>query len=327
MNSGTGNSSLRITSVTGHATPSEFNLAIGVLVSILFFIAIAILISLIVENPPIEALVDLTILPPKDFRPEASEHAIYLAGLAYFPVALLLWHFASQRSLTPGKVIVRQLLTWGLLLPLIWLLLPLSFYLATPGTWNKSAYAVFGMTELGLPTGFDVALVTGIFAVVWKLRSRVLVDLASFSLIGILGFMTVFGENDPLAVSIHLQVLMSPLVQVMQGDTLLVDLPSQYGLFPELLAPIFHVTGLSILSFTIVMSLLSSISLLLIYLTMRRLVTNPVLLLLGLSALVSLVCFWGLFLGSVFGVDLWDSMSRVSTPTFSIGQSEHCSRR
>jgi hypothetical protein len=139
--------------------------------------------------------------------------------------------------------------------------------------------------------------------------------------------MTVFGENDPQAASIHLQVLMSPFVQVMQDDTLLVDLPSQYGLFPQLLAPIFHVTGLSILSFTIVMSLLSSISLLLIYLTMRRLVTNPVLLLLGLSALVSLVCFWGLFLGSVFGVDLWDSMSRVSTPTFSIGQSEHCSRR
>jgi hypothetical protein len=70
VHSGTGNSSLRITSVTGHDTPSEFNLAIGVLASI-FFLPVAILISLIVENPPIEALVDLTILPPKDFRQEA----------------------------------------------------------------------------------------------------------------------------------------------------------------------------------------------------------------------------------------------------------------
>ena len=153
------------------------------------------------------------------------------------------------------------------------------------------------MTELGLTTGFNVALVAGIFGVIWKLRSRVLVDLISALLIGLLGLMTVFGENDPQAASIHLQVLMSPFVQVMQGDTLLVDLPSQYGLFPQLLAPIFHVTGLSILSFTIVMSLLSSISLLLIYLTMRRLVTNPVLLLLGFSALVSSVCFWGRFKG------------------------------
>ena len=103
----------------GHDILSEFNLAIGVFASIFFFLPIAVLISLIVENPPIEAFVDLTILPPKEFRPDAAEQALYLASLAYFPVALLLWHFASQRLLTPDKVIVRQLLTWGLLLPLI----------------------------------------------------------------------------------------------------------------------------------------------------------------------------------------------------------------
>jgi hypothetical protein len=60
------------------------------------------------------------------------------------------------------------------------------------------------MTELGLTTGFNVALVAGIFGVIWKLRSRVLVDLISALLIGLLGLMTVFGENDPQAASIHL---------------------------------------------------------------------------------------------------------------------------
>ena len=77
---------------------------------------------------------------------------------------------------------------------------------------------------------------------------------------------------------------MDLIAKVTQGTALVVDLPSQYGPSPLLLAPIFHVTALSILSFTIVMSLLSSFSLMLIYITMQRLVTNPVVLLLGLSA-------------------------------------------
>ncbi len=54
-------------------------------------------------------------------------------------------------------------------------------------------------------------------------------------------------------------------------------MPSQYGLFPEFLGPVFRITGLSILNFTIVCALLQIASLTAIFHVVQKTVRDPML--------------------------------------------------
>lgn len=59
----------------------------------------------------------------------------------------------------------------------------------------------------------------------------------------------------------HADGIFYPVSQVMAGKTLLVDLPSMYGLFPEFLRPVFKLTGFSIFKFTALCAILQMLSL------------------------------------------------------------------
>jgi hypothetical protein len=52
--------------------------------------------------------------------------------------------------------------------------------------------------------------------------------------------------------NVHFDAVIYTVSQVVMGKTLLADLPSQYGLFPEFIAPLFRLIELSTLSFTAV---------------------------------------------------------------------------
>ena len=64
--------------------------------------------------------------------------------------------------------------------------------------------------------------------------------------------------------------------QVVGGRTILADLPSQYGLFAEILAPVFKLIGLSILSFTAVCLALQLLALCGLFYVLDRLVSDVV---------------------------------------------------
>ena len=63
---------------------------------------------------------------------------------------------------------------------------------------------------------------------------------------------------------INFEIILYSLSQVVSGKTLIVDLPAQYGLYAEVLNPLFQVIGLTVLSFTVVMTGLTIISISLI---------------------------------------------------------------
>jgi hypothetical protein len=58
----------------------------------------------------------------------------------------------------------------------------------------------------------------------------------------------------------HFEPVFYSMTQVMAGKTLIADLPSQYGLFAEILRPLFAITGLSALKFTLVMTALQGVA-------------------------------------------------------------------
>ena len=80
--------------------------------------------------------------------------------------------------------------------------------------------------------------------------------------------------------------------QVANGGRLLVDFPSQYGLFPLYLKPLFQLTGLSILTFTAVMAMLQAGCILLLACLMARWLRNPLWRILFLLALTYQMGAW-----------------------------------
>lgn len=96
---------------------------------------------------------------------------------------------------------------------------------------------------------------------------------------------SIYSINQSSKFYVHLDATIYPLSQVVQGKTILVDLPSQYGLFPELLAPIFKFTGLTILNFTLFMGLLQVVSLLALFIVINKVVKNQIVVLLGVLSL------------------------------------------
>ncbi|KTC84686.1 hypothetical protein Ldro_2850 [Legionella drozanskii LLAP-1] len=86
----------------------------------------------------------------------------------------------------------------------------------------------------------------------------------------------------------HADAAFYALSQVVAGKTLLVDLPSQYGLFPELIAPLFKWVGATVLNLSLFFATLQIISLLGLFFVLFKLVKNPLLLILGGISLLTL---------------------------------------
>ncbi|MFH1968364.1 MAG: hypothetical protein ABIJ84_03185, partial [bacterium] len=118
-----------------------------------------------------------------------------------------------------------------------------------------------------------------------------IVYLFSGVLILVIFFISIINVNtsslfDMQNIVSHANPIFYPISQVLSGKTLLVNLTSQYGLYPIFLEPVFKIVGLSILSVTSVMGLLLGLSFLFIFLFLHRIIKNKIILLLGFSTIV-----------------------------------------
>lgn len=84
----------------------------------------------------------------------------------------------------------------------------------------------------------------------------------------------------------HLNPVFYPISQIVAGKSLLVNVTSLYGLFPVFLAPIFMITGLSLLKFSLVMAIILCVSYLLLFAFMRKAISNYALLYSGFLGIV-----------------------------------------
>ena len=117
-----------------------------------------------------------------------------------------------------------------------------------------------------------------------------IVNILSIIIIGLIlfavFFMNIFNTNAYWGAAWHLNSVFYSLSQVVEGKTLIVDFLNQYGLYPHFLNPIFQITGLSILKFSIVLSSLNIISFVLIYIALYKIVQNKFILFLGFCTMI-----------------------------------------
>jgi hypothetical protein len=114
----------------------------------------------------------------------------------------------------------------------------------------------------------------------------IILTICSFILIGMLFFMAIFNKNLYYGSIPHFDAVFYSVAQVVSGKTLLVDFNNQYGLYPHFLDPIFKIIGLSVVKFSIIMSLLTTISVTSIFFFLKKTVSNNVISFLGFTTII-----------------------------------------
>ncbi|MBA2710872.1 MAG: hypothetical protein H0U57_09800 [Tatlockia sp.] len=118
-------------------------------------------------------------------------------------------------------------------------------------------------------------------AIVWIcIISSMLLLIGAWRIVGMNGMI----PDDILTT--HLDAALHATTQVIAGKTLLVDIPSQYGLFPELIAPLLRTAKATILNFSLFFAFLQAVSLLGLFFVLSKCVKNSTLLLLACISLL-----------------------------------------
>jgi hypothetical protein len=224
-------------------------------------------------------------------EPEPAERLAYMAGVLFLPAAI----FALTRIEARWSI-----LQWMEQRPRIrWLLESgvSSVLLAVCGAcywWGQqSAISVTLFVQHPL---LSLPLFAGCLALLWwggGRRAGTAASLLAGSILAVVFLNSLFADNGGWSHGLIFNAVFGSVVQVHQGSILLHDAINQYGLFPHFLQPLFALTGLSVLTFTTVMGLLTVLSYGAVWLFLRREIASPVLCLVGFGALVfnSWFCF------------------------------------
>ncbi len=234
--------------------------------------------------------------PFADFKPEAQERARFLLGIAVLPLLLLVFNALGLR-------LVRH--AWGTHRPLGWLLALASLGLVGSGValirnapffWQGSLPAqqpILGVLTVSLLAmgllwagkAYGRTLPRGIYLAA---SAAISLPVAGYYLISAAAI-----QDSPIY-GYHFNAVFHSVVQVFLGKGLLVDFTNQYGLYPHFLKPLFHLTGLSVFTFSLAMAALALLSFAALSLLLERLLSSKVLAFATLAAII--------FFASVFSL-------------------------
>ena len=235
--------------------------------------------------------------------PEPVERMLFLANLLLVPPLLLGVVVAmatprNQRQAWPESRL-EGLLSLGLS---VLLLLPLPTALAVRvsiGTAGMTPTGSLQLTALAISLAALTVLITlqaHQTGCRWPRRMRGMLQLGAvgFGLfcsgLGLIGF-RLFGFQRLTGSAVwsdHLDATVSAIAQVKAGGTLLVDAPSQYGLYPELLAPVLHGLPQGLRGLTLAFAIVQILSLVGVLSVLRHRLRNAWVALLGALALAML---------------------------------------
>lgn len=234
-----------------------------------------------VDRSTFQMIVEKFAVNPGYFAPEPAERYSYLFVLGVVPLIIVL--SLVFFSLEKYKVRFQKILQWcsepkrlmqqNVVISFSCILLVLvSFYFED--------YFYLKHTIV-----FSWQIILAILGAYYILKPNKIISAINFPnltwfLVGLIGIFRsviyVFDSTDfhALYTDGHFDVPFYSLVRAIWGGTLYSDCPNQYGMYGMFLAPIFKVINLTTFNYTIVMSGLSLISLLLIFYFLRYIYSN-----------------------------------------------------
>lgn len=251
----------------------------------------------------ISNLKELFALDTSAFRPEPVERMQFIVGIVSLPFILIATYIAC------GKYAVKRIsakvtnVTANILYPvifiaaLLWLALHQNALIYT--TINPEISAP-SLVVIFLVSYFCCHFITSEeCTTIARWGGKTVTYSAGFLAFLSASLLCLYGIIDLRSITMSPIYLYSfnavfhAVVQVFLGKELLVDLIHQYGLYPHFIEPVFRITGLSILSFSILMSVLNGISVLSIYLFMRSIIKSRLVLSIAFTMLLFFCYFFG----------------------------------
>jgi hypothetical protein len=236
--------------------------------------------------------------PKETVAPEPAERTAYFASLILIPSFMLLMHPALRRR-------ASRMSTAGQWAYFIASGVAMLILIALGGL-GDGAFYWRGSLLYSNPAGFCMATI----AVSLLLERRATEHIpaaylrrisfardcglvvAVFMFIVVTSTLRIFPASDPYVTDNHFEAVFFTSTQVALGSTLLVDLPHQYGLYPEFLAPIFRLLGgITVIRFTAVMAILQIVAYILWLGALLRVMRTPWMAMLTFLGAFSLASF------------------------------------
>lgn len=272
------------------------------LVGIIFLVTVLVTLQSSPQAPTQAAINQLIASARVEIHPESIERFVFALLAVLVPLAAFAWTLFAALSPSNGNrgVTTQKGLSFGYYAPAICVSL-----LFIPFVGSELLAVVLGTMYRGPPF---IVLISSTF-LVWQFRERltsvakVRVGILNSWLWGafvgcillqnlswrLLGLNSIHDTNAQW--TIHFDAVVYALSQVVAGKTILADLPSQYGLWPEIVAPALKLTGLSVLGLTSAFAVLQLLSLAAVFFVLLRLTKLPVFKIAGGMALV--LCTFG----------------------------------
>lgn len=237
----------------------QMSLSVGVVTVGLMLLGLLIYASVTVDETRLAMTVQAH-LSPKSFFPEPAERLTFLLSLLLAPCALL-WLCKKRWNVPPSLLVIFILSGVGIGISAFAFYGDKGYYLQ--GSLFKFGWWAFGPILVVVAEGllrFGNLSRTRILPIVYRtLRVLLFVLLVFFLVLSF--YARIFGPQNPYVVQNHFEAAFFTISQIVLGNkTLLVNANHQYGLYPEILAPLFHLLGgISVVKYTLVMSTLVAI--------------------------------------------------------------------
>lgn len=251
-----------------------------------------------VDQEHIADLLPSLAVQPEFVAPEPAERTAYFWSLICVPVFMLLFHPIVRAKVVrlPADSLWKYFVT-----SCIVMLLLLGW-----GALGDGGFYWSGSLLYSNPLGFVLATTAGVALTQFSrgdlltvANHRRLVLIRDIGLaMGVVGFvgttsiLRIVTSTDPYVADNHFEAVFFTSTQVALGATLLVDLPHQYGLYPEFLSPILNVLGgITVARFTVVMAILQAVAYGLWLAALLKVMRSPWMAMLTFLGAFSLVSF------------------------------------
>ena len=301
-------------SIQKNLIQGEFSRWVFCIVGTLLLYGIVAFIVSKVYRPDTQAMIDAAkeISFLQDFNPEPVERLLYMLGILIAPLSLFFLYTLFLKKAFNTLFEKRGLFytLMGLTVVAIIGLFYVTFNAPNP-FYAEAGSSNLNMHDVKAATNFDfyfygltqksfwiyIAVVVPLllllyFFVFSKLKgtslkvSNFIISLGGYSISALLVFavvkMNMYDFPMTWQAQFDLNAVYYSVTQVYGGSQMLINhFTNTYGLYPHFLQPIFEISGLSVHSFTTVMSILIGICFVSIFIFMRKFVADKLLLFLG----------------------------------------------
>ncbi|GAM11011.1 hypothetical protein OR1_03319 [Geobacter sp. OR-1] len=276
---------------------AELSLITSTVIIVLLLSAMAKFLNPVVD---VSRIHEIIAVPDNNYlKPEPLERILFLTGVFVWPILLFLAYNAAgvvldrlglTAVLAEKTDAILKILIGAATALLLWLDLDKTDYYILEKSIADNSPVSWGV--IAMLTALSIIIASSERNKVNRFVFNVLSVLVSIAAPAIILGIVVFALYDLNIIAHtsnhveHLNAVLHAVAQVFNGKELLVDLNHQYGMYPHFLEPVFKVTGLSMLSFTAVMGVMTGVALWLLYRFMREISGNSVIAGYGFSALV-----------------------------------------